>query len=286
LNFITFGFCSSQRHGNTSFEPDIPLNQYQDCYNFLVKYMPERDVNVITDLLLNETITYALIARNRFSYASKIPWDIFQNDVLPYMIMNEARDNWRKFFYLKFASLADEYDNTNDLAVYMANNMWTIMNIVWQSDTAPWVMSPFEVTTYGYASCTGHSIALVAALRAVGVPSRVSGTIWNMTCTNGESIGGSNVRYNALDDNHSWFEVWDKDVWSFCDANSCPNGLNNTWFYPTNTNCQSNDNANFTIYATSYKTTPNNLKYVMPWAFQDFSVNAYNVTNNYHNYTS
>jgi len=255
---------------------------------FLVKYMPERDVEVITNVLLNETITYALMARARFSYASQVPWDIFQNNVLPYFVMNEARDNWRKYFYLRFATLADQFDSINNLSVYMANNMWPMMNITWLSNETPWVMSPFEVTAYRYASCTGHSIALVAALRALGVPSRVAGTIWNSTCINQQSYSNmeNGVSVDALDDNHSWLEVWDHGIWSFCNSNSCPNGLNSTWFYPGDTNCQSNDNSNFTIYATSYQTTPNGLNYVMPWAFNDFTVHAYNVTNNYHNFTS
>ncbi len=82
-----------------------------------------------------------------------------------------------------------------------------------------------EVCTIGHASCTGHAIALSAALRSVGVPARVAGAMWNSTCMNGHPTNVS-----ALDDNHSWIEVWDGEYWSFCDANSCPNGLNNTWF--------------------------------------------------------
>ena len=184
----------------------------------------------------------------------------------------------------------------------MANNMWTTkpINVTWRSDTTPLSMSPFEVLSYGYASCTGHSITLVTALRSIGIPSRVAGTIWNSNCSTLTNINKNEIKLksekikhnnnnnnikSALDDNHSWFEIYDENgFWSFCNANSCGNGFNHTWFYPKDTNCQTSSNSNYTIYATSYQTT--GLQYVLPWAFDDHTVNAYDVTDNYHNYSS
>ncbi len=154
--------------------------------------------------------------------------------------------------------------------------MLSMLNIVWKSDSTPLVMSPFEVYAYGYASCTGHAITVAAALRSVGVPSRVSGTIWNATCVQGHPVN------QTAGDNHSWIETWNNGDWSFCDANSCANGLNNTWFYGKDTNCANSDNKNHTIWATSYQMTSNGNYYVMPWAFGDTTVNAWDVTSNYH----
>ena len=88
-----------------------------------------------------------------------------------------------------------------------------------------------------------------------------------------------------MSDNHSWFEVYDENGhWSFCNANKCGKGFNHTWFYPKDTRCQTSQESNYTIYATSYQTT--GLTFVLAWDFTDDSVNAYDVTDNYHNYSS
>jgi len=255
-----------------------PPDPYDECYNFLTEYMPERDKNVITSTLLNQTITYALLARNRFDYAQAVPWEIFLNNVLPYFVLNEGRENWRQYFFEQFATLADQFHSISNISVYMANNLWNLIGVNWRSDSTPLVMSPFECKAYGYASCTGHSITLTAALRSLGVPIRVAGTIWNL-CNN--TCCSTPIEPADLDDNHSWFEVFDNNTWSYCDADSCSGGLNNTWFAPGNTKCAIPGNVNYSIYASSYQTTPDNKYYILPWAYYDDSVNAYDVTQNY-----
>lgn len=96
-------------------EPADPSDAYQECYDFLTEYMPQRDVAMMSDILLNNTITFALMARNRFSYAQSVPWDIFLNNVLPYCMMNEARDHWRQYFYKLFAPVADQFDSYSNV---------------------------------------------------------------------------------------------------------------------------------------------------------------------------
>ena len=68
-----------------------PDNPYEACYDFLTEYMPSRDENVISSILLNQTITYALTARYRFSYAKEVPWDMFLNNVLPYYVLGDYK---------------------------------------------------------------------------------------------------------------------------------------------------------------------------------------------------
>ena len=72
--------------------------------------------------------------------------------------------------------------------------------------------SPQESARIGYASCSGLSIILVDACRAVGIPARVVGTpLW----TDGSG-------------NHTWAEVWDRQ-WYFVGAAE-PGPLDQTWF--------------------------------------------------------
>ena len=74
--------------------------------------------------------------------------------------------------------------------------------------------SPKESMEQGKATCTGLSILLVDACRAVGIPARAVGTpMW----TNGRG-------------NHTWIEIWDGD-WHFTGADEYDaKGLNRGWF--------------------------------------------------------
>jgi hypothetical protein len=69
---------------------------------FLIANMPERDLKTLTSAFLLENVEYAYKARNKYPWAKSVPDSIFLNDVLPYVTMNERRDNWRKDFYERF----------------------------------------------------------------------------------------------------------------------------------------------------------------------------------------
>ena len=70
----------------------------------------------------------------------------------------------------------------------------TINPITFQAGLTPRIYDPLSVIAYGHSSCTGLAILLIAALRSVGIPSRMAGTpAWNDNPDNG---------------NHSWLEVY------------------------------------------------------------------------------
>lgn len=121
-------------------------------------------------------------------------------------------------------------------------------------DQTPEIMSVAQVLAAGYASCTGLSIFLVAACRAVGIPARVAGALaWVVRHTCAGRVlrwGQCGVHWLSLRalgcwlcgdawclllrpaagtpswvedrrdagdrfNNHCWTEVWTDDAWSF-----------------------------------------------------------------------
>ncbi len=112
------------------------------------------------------------------------------------------------------------------------------------------------------ASCTGLSVRLTDACRAVGVPARVVGIpSW------------VNKRGN-----HTWVEVWD-ETWHF--AGACEpdrRGLNHGWFEHDASLAQ-RDSLRHAIYATSFLKT--DLTFPMVWARGVAYVSAVNVTDRY-----
>ena len=112
------------------------------------------------------------------------------------------------------------------------------------------------------ATCTGLSILLVDACRAVGVPARVVGTpLWS------NETG-----------NHTWVEIWDGD-WHFAGAAEAdPKGLDRGWFVHNASQAQK-DVPEHAIYAISFRKT--GLAFPLPWARGADTLSAVNVTDRY-----
>jgi hypothetical protein len=117
----------------------------------------------------------------------------------------------------------------------------------------------------GYASCSGLSILLVDACRAVGVPARTAG-IPAWTVPKGDANGNHAG-------NHTWVEVWDRQ-WHYLGASEVSK-LDHTWFSGNAGNADPTQPAH-RIYASSFRKT--GLSFPMVWDLADNSVNAFDVT--------
>lgn len=268
---------------NPSYFFTMNQTEYDLCYDFLTSNMPERDISNVLDPILNETITYALYTRNTLNYASPsiIPFNIFLNNVLPYAHLSEARDNWRRFFFTQLSNYTS-YWNENDytitnITLFIINNLEKLFNnLHFESDQTPLIMSPFEVYSWGYASCTGFSIFTCSVLRSIGIPCRVAGVPqWNSECT-------------GMAGNHDWIEIFTEDgYWSFSDATGTNvQGFNQTWFFPKDTNCQIEGSLNMSIYATAWEFDQNSTYFVMAWDYDGKYVPGIDRTSYYQNAAS
>jgi len=255
--------------------------------------MPERDVGNIPNAVLNETVTYALLSRSSkpfTDWTSDIPFDIFQNYVLPYVTLSEPRDNWRKYFYNAMLPILQHIASNSSINVNMTDRsnltLWIINNLnryplfankqfAFVANQEPERIAAFEVMSYQYASCTGYSVLFTGILRSIGIPTRITGTPhWNCPCAGCDCA-------SMFECNHNWIEIYDNNGWwSFTEAYpSDYTQMNSTWFVK-GANC-SIPGGNYSIYAASFAPT-DGTHFIMEWDYSANYVPAWDVSLNYH----
>ena len=174
---------------------------------FLIANMPQRDLTSLTKDFLLDNIRLAYQAREASAWAKAIPADLFLNDVLPYANLNEDRDSCRKDLFERFAPEVKTCKTSGEAAIKLNSLIFDVLNVHYHATKRPKPdQSPAESMKATYASCTGLSILLVDACRAVGVPARTAGTpAWTIP------QGDKNGNHAG---NHTWAEVWDGQ-WHF-----------------------------------------------------------------------
>ncbi len=230
---------------------------------FLVDHMPKADKENLTAEFLLENLTLALKARETFPWAADVPEEIFFNDVLPYAVFDEPRDPWRAEFLELATPVVRDARTAAEAAQLLNRDFFKLINTHYHTGRERTNQSPRESIEQGKATCTGLSIILVAACRAVGIPARAAGTPlwWNRS------------------GNHTWVEIRDDGEWHFTGADEYnENGLNRGWF--TNHAARADaDNPVHAIYATSWKKDEG--RFLMAWAPDSRDVGGVNVTDAY-----
>ncbi len=229
---------------------------------FLVEHMSEADLKSLKAEFLIANAKLAYRARDEMPWGRDIPEDLFFNDVLPYANVDEKRDAWRQEMLDLCTPMVNGCKTPTEVAMALNGQLFKKVKVGYSTQRKKPNQSPAESMETGKASCTGLSILLVDACRAVGVPARVVGTpLW-------ANKSG----------NHTWVEIWDKD-WKFTGAcEPDPTGLNRGWFVG-NASEAKKDDPKHAIYAASYK--PADTHFPLVWARGDTSVHAVNVTDRY-----
>ena len=256
-----------------------PADQsYLSAYNFLLKNLPSWDmtnaaslgfhnstgeqVDGLEDGIATVGINISLATKQSKPWAHDVSEDIFNEYVVPYAHVNEARNNWRPLLTKAvndvFAANPQESLSSVAEVVYLLNaNLWHTgvlgNNITFKSSQTPLIYDPMSTIVFGYASCTGVSILFADALRAAGVPARIAGTpAWNRVEANG---------------NHNWVEVYDHktEEWHFIEAAPAGGGESLTnpcdkWF------CSPSRMENGTqVFATRWQFDSIDTVYPMSW---------------------
>lgn len=141
---------------------DAPDNQ-KEGVRFLVAYMPERDLKSLSWEFLLNNVRFAYRAWNEAPWKDSIPKEVFLNDVLPYASINERRDD----FYKRFKPLVADADSPAKAAVILNQNIFKMLEVRFSRARPRADQSPYETIEAGMASCTGLSVLLVDACRAV-----------------------------------------------------------------------------------------------------------------------
>ncbi len=235
--------------------------EQREAVGFLIANMPESDLKTLDKDYLLANVRYAYLAREATAWGRNIPKELFFEDVLPYVSVNERRDDWRKDFYDRFLPIAKESATPGEAVKRLNVEVFKTFNVAYHATKRPKPdQSPYESIKAGFASCTGLSILLIDACRAVGIPARMVGT----------------PRWTDNSGNHSWVEVWDRE-WSFVGACE-PSKLNETWFLKRASEADESKPQN-RIYATSFKST--DTYFPMVWKRASRDVPGEDVTRRY-----
>lgn len=229
---------------------------------FLIEHMPTKDLRSLSADFLVEHVTHAYRAWEESPWHHQVDEELFLNSILPYASVDERRDAWRRDFYTRFKPLVAGIDSPGEAAATLNNELFPLLGVKYSRKREKANQSPYETIQSGLASCTGLSILLIDACRAVGVPARFVGTsLWS------DNSG-----------NHSWVEVWDGG-WRFTGAAE-PTGmaLDRGWFGGRAARAQ-RDDPRYAIHATSFRSTP--INFPMVWSRRDHTVPAVNVTDRY-----
>jgi len=226
---------------------------------FLIANMPQRDLAGLKSDFILRNVEFAYLAREKSPWGRDIPNDLFLNYVLPYVNVNERRDDWRQDFYERFMPVVKECNTPSDAALTLNKEVFERLNVKYHASKRPKPdQSPYEtLEAEGYASCTGLSIMLTDACRAVGVPARVAGT----------------PMWTTVQGNHTWVEIWDEG-WRYVGAAE-QSPLCRTWFGGRAAEAIDGDMRR-QIYAASFRKT--SLSFPLVWDRDIQYVPARNVT--------
>jgi pimeloyl-ACP methyl ester carboxylesterase len=230
---------------------------------FLVDNMPASDRAVLSRDFLMENLSLALEARKTFPWATNAAERMFFNDVLPYASLDEPRDPWRAEFFKLASEIVRGCTNATEAAQALNRDLFNRLNVHYHLGRKRNNQSPKESIEQNKATCTGLSIILVDACRAVGIPARIAGV----------------AEWMHKNGNHTWVEIWDGD-WYFTGADEYdPKGLNRGWFNSDTARTARSTNRLNQIFATSWRRTGDH--FPLAWDADSREVPAVNVSARY-----
>ncbi len=247
-----------------------PESQRADM-EYLINNMIDEDRETMDLELLKENVAYANIAREKYTWAKSLPLEVYQQDVLPYHVVDEVRDSWRKELYELFSPAVDTCTTMYSAICAVNANIPRLTGVDYNTKREKTNQSPRESMRQGMASCTGLSILLVDAYRAVGIPARFVGT----------------ASWHDDRGNHSWTEVWLDGEWRVTEY-YFPSQLDHLWFMADAAKAKADDRT-YAIYATRFGKAADDW-FPMVWAGEEDNcpieelpktIGAENVTNHY-----
>lgn len=239
---------------------EVPRNE-REGMAFLISYMPERDAKSLSADFLLENVEYAYKVRAEFPWAKEVPDSVFLNDVVAYANLNENRESWRKDFYERFKKYVAPCKTMREAIDSVNKNVRDELLVDYNTKREKPDQAPYESMRQHMASCSGLSILLTDAFRAVGIPSRVAGTpAWH------DDRG-----------NHNWNEVWIDGLWRFTEYYPSDD-LDQSWFL-TDAGKAIKEDVRKAIYAASFK--PTGSYFPLVWDENIRYVHAENVTDRY-----
>ncbi len=212
---------------------------------FLIANMPMRDLQELDAEFLLENVAYARKALDEAPWKERIDDALYRECILPHANLSEKRERWRKSFHEQLKPMVEGIADPGQAAIKLNGAIYDHFNVHYHATKRPGPdQSPSESIKASYASCTGLSILLVDACRAVGIPARVAGV----------------AQWTGSPGNHTWVEVWDGQ-WH-CIGAAESKALDDVWFGPGTAKADSTDPLR-RIYAVKF--SRDTLRFPMVW---------------------
>lgn len=228
---------------------------------FLQAHRPADDADLDMDLLVTN-LDLALKARDEFPWSRTVTEEMFLNDVLPYAVFDETRENWRPEFYAMSREIVKDCKTATEAIQALNREFFNKINVHYNTGRKAPNQNPSESIAQGRATCTGLSIILAYACRSVGIPARGAGV----------------ASWHDKRGNHTWVEVWDGQ-WHFTGADEYnADGLDRAWFTGDASKAKPGD-VEFAVWATSWMDTGHYFPLV--WDERSREVHGVDVTGHY-----
>ncbi len=159
----------------------------------LIANLPSRDAHELPASFLLEQVALAHESFAGSPWREGVPDEIFLEAVLPHAHIDERRDDWRRDFTERFREPAWEAPTQREAVRRLNTTVFETFGIQFDANKRLTnEQSPYQTIVQRCASCTGMSIMLANACRAVGIPARLAG-----------------IPEWPDGDNHTWVEVFD-----------------------------------------------------------------------------
>ncbi len=237
----------------------VPLELRADL-GHLITAMPAADLATLSPARVLGEVELAVKVRAQVPWGAALPDALFREYVLPYAHVSEARDPWRQELTDLCLPMVADCKTPAEAAQRLNERLFKQVGVIYSTKRKRPDQSPLESMDLGLASCTGLSILLADACRAICIPARLAGT----------------ASWAEKPGNHTWVEIWDQG-WHFtgaCEPDA--RGLNHGWFEGDAARAIKGDplKAIFAVSWSSGKAFP------MAWA-PDRMVGGVDVTNRY-----
>jgi transglutaminase-like putative cysteine protease len=228
---------------------------------YLLVNLPFGDLQTLAPEKLHENVTLAYKARAEVAWGPSLPEPVFLDAVLPHASVTEKREPMRGELHERYMPLVKPCRRPGEAALLLNKSLFKDFGVSYNTRRVRPDQSARESIAQGMATCTGLSIMLVEACRAVGIPARLAGIhSW-------PGRGG----------NHTWVEVWD-DGWHFVGAaEPDEKGLDHAWFAGEAARAIRGSSHN-AIFAVTYRQTVDH--FPLAWA-PDARINAEDVSDRY-----
>ncbi len=233
---------------------------------FLADHRPATDDVLADPELLMDNLRLALQSRTEFPWGPSISDDLFLNDVLPYAVLDETRENWRPMLLELTRPIVKDATTISEAAQAINRELYNKINVHYNTGRKRPNASPSESIEQGRATCTGLTILFVDACRSVGIPARAAGV----------------AKWHDDRGNHTWPELWDGQSWRFTGADEYDaQGFDRGWFVSDASQAKSlaEGDIDHAVWATSWKATGHAFPLVWNRKFQ--GVHAVEVTGRY-----